>query len=126
MDQKNSLDTITIKSLSFPGNHGYYPEEREAGNAFEVDVIAEGEFKQAIRKNDLGKTFNYELAATCAKDVMSGPSELLIEALCYRIGEAVFEEAKSVKKLTVVVRKLQPPIETEAAYAEIKMTWKRP
>jgi len=126
MNQKNSLDRITIKGLSFPGKHGYYPQERDTGNEFEVDVIAEGEFKQAIQENDLEKTFNYELAATCAENVISGPSELLIETLCYRIGEDLFEHAKSVKKLTVIVRKLHPPIETKAEYAEIEMTWNRP
>jgi dihydroneopterin aldolase len=126
MNQRNSLDRITIKSLSFTGKHGYYPKERETGNSFEVDITAEGEFKQAIRENDLDNTFNYELASTCAKDVISGPSELLIETLCYRIGEAIFEQAKSVNKLTVTVRKLRPPIETEAEYAEIEMTWNRP
>ena len=126
MNQKDSLDKITVKSLSFSGKHGYYPEERKAGNTFEVDVIAEGEFKKAIQENDLDKTFNYELAASSAKDVISGPSELLIEALCYRIGENVFKKVKSVKKLTVIVRKLQPPIQIEAKYAEIEMTWNRP
>lgn len=126
MNQKNSLDRITIKGLSFPGKHGYYPEERESGNEFEVDVIAEGDFKEAIQNNELDRTFNYELAAECAKHVISGPSELLIEALCYRIGEAVFAQAATVKILTVIVRKLHPPIEAEAEYAEIQMTWNRP
>lgn len=126
MNQKNNLDRITIKSLSFRGKHGYYPEERDTGNAFEVDITAEGEFRESIQNNDLGKTFNYEMAAKYAENIISGPSELLIETLCYRIGEAIFKHAKSVLKLTVVVRKLRPPIETDAEYAEIEMTWKRP
>lgn len=125
MNQKNSLDRITIKSLSFRGKHGYYSEEREEGNAFEVDVTAEGEFRESIRKNDLEKTFNYEMAAMYAEKIISGPSELLIETLCYRIGEAIFEKAESVLKLTVVVRKLHPPIKNDAEYAEIEMTWNR-
>lgn len=126
MNQNNILDRITIKGLSFSGKHGYYPEERVAGNNFEVDVIAEGEFKKAIQQNDLKKTFNYELAATCARDVFNGKSELLIETLCFRIGEAIFEQAITTKKLTVIVRKINPPIETEAACAEIEMIWNRP
>lgn len=125
MDKKNSVDKITIKGLSFKGNHGYYPKEREAGNAFEIDVTAEGEFRESIQKNDLGKTFNYEMAADCASDVISGPSELLIETLCYRIGESIFKKAGSIKKLKVAVRKLSPPIEIKAKYAEIEMTWNR-
>jgi dihydroneopterin aldolase len=126
MNQSNSLDRITIKGLSFSGKHGYYPEEREKGNTFEVDVIAEGKFKKAIQENDLDQTFNYELAAACARDIFAGPSELLIETLCFRIGESVFEKSKSVKNLIVRVRKLIPPIEVESSYAEIEMTWKRP
>lgn len=117
------MDVVTIKALKFTGKHGYYPSEREKGNSFELDVIAKGHFKQAIAENDLAKTFNYENVAEIAENVFNGPSEFLIETLCYKIGEELFRQSPTVSELIVRIRKLDPPINVTARYAEIEMTW---
>lgn len=119
------MDTITVKSLSFHGKHGFYDEELIAGNEFEVDVCAKGSFKYSIKSDDLSATFNYELAESVARNVFAGPREKLIEKLCFNIGEQIFKKAGNVAELTVTVRKLNPPFKTPAAYAEISMEWKR-
>lgn len=119
------LDTITLKSLEFYGNHGYYDEERQKGNHFELDVIAKGDFKAAIKDDDLDKTFNYEIVKEMAQRVFNGPSEKLIETLCSRIGNEIFERSTITKELTISLRKLNPPIGVSAEYAEITMTWNR-
>jgi 7,8-dihydroneopterin aldolase/epimerase/oxygenase len=119
------LDIITLKSLKFHARHGYYESERSGGNHFEIDVIAKGDFKRSIEGDNLENTFNYELVSQLVADVMFGESEKLIEALCNKIGEQIFEVSKNVKKLKVSVRKMNPPIKTESEYAEITMKWKR-
>lgn len=119
------LDTITLKSLEFSGNHGYYDEERQEGNHFELDVIAKGNFKQSIEGDNLEKTFNYEIVKEVADKVFSGPSEKLIETLCTRIGNEIFERSAITKELIVSLRKLNPPIGVPAEYAEITMRWNR-
>lgn len=119
------MDKITINSLSFRGLHGYYDRERIDGNEFEIDVTAKGDFKSAIENDDLKQTFNYELVEEVAGEVLSGESEKLIESLCKKIGDRLFELSPQVKKLSVTVRKLNPPIKTPAAFAEITMKWKR-
>lgn len=119
------LDKITLKGLKFYGRHGYYERERKSGNQFEIDVIARGNFKESIKNDDLSKTFNYELVEQVAGAVFNGKSEKLIEKLCYQIGEDLFKESINVKKLSVSVRKLRPPIQSDADYAEITMEWKR-
>ncbi len=121
----SSLDTITLKGLTFTGKHGYYKEEREQGNRFEVDAVASGNFKESIKQDDLAKTFNYELVEKIAEELFRGKSEKLIEKLCFEIGERIFEESQLVKVLKISVRKLNPPIKTKAEYAEITMEWKR-
>jgi len=120
-----SLDKITIKALKFRGKHGYYERERKEGNDFELDVSAWGNFRKAIENDQLDKTFNYELVEIAALSVLHGPPEKLIETMCAKIGDELFEKADSVKKLTVTLRKLNPPITVPASYAEITMTWKR-
>jgi 7,8-dihydroneopterin aldolase/epimerase/oxygenase len=119
------LDTITLKSLSFSAPHGYYPEEQEKGNRFEVDIIATGNFRASISDNDLTKTFDYEHAAMTAKEIMDGPTEKLIETLCAAIGDKLFENHNSVRELSVSVRKMNPPVAAEAAYSEVTMRWNR-
>lgn len=121
----SNLDTITLKGLQFSGKHGYYREEREKGNRFEVDVMARGKFKESIKQDDLTKTFNYETVEKIAGELFGGKSEKLIEKLCFEIGERIFEESEIVEELTVSVRKLHPPIQIKAEYAEITMEWKR-
>lgn len=119
------MDIITINSLKFTGLHGYYDREREEGNEFEIDVTAKGDFKSAIDNDDLSRTFNYEVVEDVAGKILSGQPEKLIETLCKKIGDQLFERSPHVKKLVVTVRKLNPPIKTQAAFAEITMKWKR-
>lgn len=119
------MDTITLKSLEFHGKHGYYDEERQEGNRFELDVIANGNFKSSVNDDNLDLTFNYEIVKKVAQNIINGPSEKLIETLCKRIGDQIFEQSPVVNQLTVSLRKLNPPIGVPAEYAEITMTWNR-
>lgn len=119
------MDRITLKSLTYTARHGYYSREREEGNTFEVDVTAFGEFRSAGKNDNLSATFNYERVDEVAGSVMNGPPEKLIETLCEKIGSKLFEMSENVQKLRVSVRKINPPIKTKAAYAEITLEWKR-
>lgn len=118
-------DRITLKSLKIHGKHGYYPEERENGNHFEIDLTATGNFRGSIKNDNLVETFDYQVADKIVRDVINGPSEKLIETLCVKIGDQLFEKFSSINALTVSLRKMNPPIETPAAYAEITMQWSR-
>lgn len=111
--------------MEFTGKHGYYNQERQEGNHFELDVIAKGNFKAAIEDDNLDLTFNYEIVKKVAQDVFNGPSEKLIETLCLRIGDQIFDRSTIVKELTISLRKLNPPVGVPAEYAEITMTWNR-
>ncbi len=120
-----SLDKITIKSLKFQGKHGYYDHERENGNDFEVDITARGNFKPSINNDDLELTFDYERAQEITADIIHGPSEKLIETLCLNIGNQLFEQFSQIQKLSVSLRKMNPPVKSPAKFAEITMKWKR-
>jgi len=120
------LDRITIKSLSFHAKHGHNKQERIDGNRFEVDITAYGSFRHvASHDDDLQETFDYAKAERITKDVMFGDSRKLIETLCKEIGDRIFDAFSIAQSLSVSVRKLSPPIETDAAYAEITLEWNR-
>lgn len=119
------MDRIRLTSLRYHALHGYYDQERESGNDFEIDLEAHGAFRESIKDDNLSATFDYEQATTIVSEVMNGTSEKLIETLCIRIGDRLFEEMGALKKLSVTVRKMNPPINPPAASAEVTMEWNR-
>lgn len=119
------MDTLTLKGLQYRAHHGYYEKERKKGNDFEVDLIFKASLQSAGTKDDLNLTIDYEQAEEIVRKVMEGPSVKLIETLARKIGEQLFKDFKVVKKLTVTVRKLNPPLQTATDYSEIRMSWPR-
>jgi dihydroneopterin aldolase len=120
------MDSLTLKGLRFNALHGYYEEEREQGNDFEVDLEFGLNLRPAGETDDLSKTIDYQKAEMLVRKVMEGPSIKLIETLALRIGDSVFEQFAELHKLEVAVRKLSPPIDTQSKYSEVTMSWQRP
>jgi len=118
------MGTVTIKSIRFIAKHGVLPQEKRDGNTFEVDIEVETDIRPAGESDDLALTFDYSRAHALASDVMEGASLDLIETLVMRIGERILKESFSISELTVAVRKLNPPIGREAAYSEVRHTWR--
>ncbi|MEX2368641.1 MAG: dihydroneopterin aldolase [Balneolaceae bacterium] len=119
------MDVMTLKSLQLNGNHGFYESERKEGNRFELDIILKGNFRQAGETDDLKHTVNYESVEEVVLRIMNGPPQKLIESLCREMGDALFNQFTEVSVLELAFRKLNPPIQTPAAYAEIRMQWQR-
>lgn len=119
------MDTLTLKSIQLEGKHGYYETEREQGNRFEVDIILKGNLRDAAESDDLALAFDYQAAEQIVRQVIEGPPQHLIESLCKKIGDAIFERFPNVSDLKIALRKLNPPLESPAAYAEIRMQWQR-
>lgn len=119
------MATLTLKSLRFKGYHGYYEEEREQGNDFEVDITFSADLLRAGATDQLDHTIDYQDVVSTVKEVMHGPSLKLIEALAKRIGDRLFNQFPKVETLTVSVRKLNPPLDVETAFSEIQMQWQR-
>lgn len=119
------MDTLTLQGLHYRGRHGYYEEEREKSNRFEVDLIFTLDLKPAGRQDDLSQTVNYEEAEAMVRQIMEGPSVKLIETLTVTIGDALFEKFNRVQQLEVRIRKVDPPLKTPANYSEVTMKWQR-
>ncbi|NGP88992.1 dihydroneopterin aldolase [Fodinibius halophilus] len=119
------METLTLKALSYRGFHGYYQEERDEGNDFEVDLTFKAPLRRAGESDELADTIDYQKAEEIVSSVMHGPSVKLIETLAKSIGDNLFESLPQVHELTVAVRKLAPPLDTETAHSEISMTWQR-
>lgn len=119
------MDILTLKGLCFRAGHGYYEEERRDGNDFEVDLTFSANLRDAGENDDLSLTIDYQQAEEIVSAVMEGPSVKLIETLAKKIGDRLFKAFPMVETLEVAVRKLHPPLDTETAHSEVRMTWQR-
>lgn len=119
------MDTLIIKGMKFHAFHGVHNYEKEKGNDFEVDVIAEGDFTSAGSSDDINKAVDYSVIHTLVKEVINGPSANLIEHLCFLIGDRISSQIESLSEFVVVVRKLNPPLNDHVDFTEVRMKWPR-
>lgn len=119
------MDTLTLKKLRFTAYHGFYEEERQKGNKFEVDLIFSTNLRTAGESDRLQDTIDYQEVVQAVQHIMEGPSQKLIETLTKRIGDRLFDRFRQAQELQVAVRKLNPPLDVETAYSETRMTWQR-
>lgn len=103
------MSKISIEGMEFFAHHGCFEEEQKTGTWFNVDLWMEADTQEAERDDDLDKTVNYAEVYLTVKRQMLQPSKLL-ENVAHRILHAVHEEYPSVKKATVKIQKMNPPL----------------
>lgn len=101
--------TINLNDLIFFGRHGVYEEEKKAGNEFEVNLAVSFVSDEEIISG-IDHTINYETLYLLLKKEMEQPSALL-ETLVTRITDNLYNVFPQIKKISISVHKLHPPIE---------------
>lgn len=119
------MDTLTIKGMKFRGFHGVHDFEKKEGNDFEVDVIFQADLSSAGKSDALSDAIDYTNVHAIAQKIMTGSSKDLIEHLCFEIGTGITEAFPGQPNFTVAVRKLNPPLDSETEYTEVRMSWPR-
>jgi dihydroneopterin aldolase len=114
------MATLRLVGLAFNGLHGHLPEEKITGNRFEIDISVDFDLPES---DDLADVPDYSVIAKTVEEVVHGPSVHLIETLVRRIGDTILDRIIPVRKLTVTLRKLQPPMKPTCLYSEITHTW---
>ena len=61
------MGIIVLEKLPFKAYHGYYEEEREIGNHFEVTLTIHTDFTKAAHEDDLTGTVDYAQAYAIVK-----------------------------------------------------------
>jgi dihydroneopterin aldolase len=102
-------DRIEVRGLRVDGVHGVLEEERAGVQPFEVDLDLYLDTGPAARSDDLAVTADYAAAVDAAVAVITGPPRQLLESLAGAIAELVLAD-DHVDAVTVVVRKLRPPL----------------
>jgi len=103
------MGLIQIENMEFYAFHGHYKEEQIVGNRFLVDLTIETDMSIPSKSDNLKDAVNYQKAYQIVKTEMERKSHLL-ENIAGRILDALYAEMTGIKKATIKVSKLNPPI----------------
>jgi len=110
------MSKILIRNLELFGHHGVYPEEREKGQPFWIDVELEGDF---AAEDELSETADYSRVIEKIKRINSARRFSLIESFAKAVAEELLRESSLVHRVKVRVKKRPsaalPPLDWVAA-----------
>ncbi len=103
------MGLIQIENMEFYAFHGHFKEEQIVGNKFIVDLTIETDMSGPSKSDNLKDAVNYQKAYQIVKAEMEKKSYLL-ENIAGRILDALYSEMTGIKKATVKVSKMNPPV----------------
>ena len=103
------MGLIHIENMEFYSFHGHFKEEQIVGNKFLVDLTIETDMSIASRSDNLKDAVNYQKAYQIVKTEM-GKKSYLLEHIAGRILDAIYSEMTGIKRATVKVSKMNPPM----------------
>jgi dihydroneopterin aldolase len=120
-EEMRSVTKLSLHNMVFYTYHGVYAAEQELGQRLEVDVEVTGEFGVAATNDSIEAAINYVAVYDLVKEVVTQQNYQLIE----RIGKVIAEQIMNqfqVPKVTVRVRKPQPPLGGIVDYSQFEIT----
>jgi len=115
---------IKIKNIRVYAYHGCLDEEGKIGSEYRVDLSVKADLKKSAKSDKLGDTVDYVHLNKIVKEEMAVRTKLL-ETVADKILERILHEIPLVKKVTVDVSKINPPIGGNVAMVTIKMSKER-
>ncbi|TWO34024.1 dihydroneopterin aldolase [Seonamhaeicola sediminis] len=118
------MGTIKVENIKVYAYHGCLKEETKIGSDYRVDLEVKADLQTSAISDELNDTVDYVFLNSIIKEEMAIPSKLL-ETVAKRILDRIFSEDSMVKKATVWVSKINPPIGGDVESVTIKMTDRR-
>lgn len=118
------MGIIKVENIRVFAYHGCLKEETKIGSDYLVDLEVEANLQKSAKTDKLTDTVDYVFLNRIIKEEMAIPSQLL-ETVAKRILNRILKEDKMVKRATVWVSKINPPIGGDVEKVTIKMTDKR-
>jgi 7,8-dihydroneopterin aldolase/epimerase/oxygenase len=115
------MGIIEIEEMEFYAYHGHYEEERVVGNRFLLDLRIEGDCDKAAQSDRIHDALNYQVAYKIIREQMQEKSHLL-ENIAKRILDALYENLEGIKKATIKVRKMNPPMGGQIKSVSVTMS----
>jgi dihydroneopterin aldolase len=118
------MGTIKLKNIRIYAHHGCLKEESVIGSDYRVDLNIKTDLSTSAVTDALSDTVDYVFLNKVIREEMAKPSKLL-ETVAERILNRILTEDSRVKKATVAVSKLNPPIGGDVEMVTIELTKKR-
>lgn len=115
------MEKIIINGLKVFGYHGCIKEERKTGTDFVVDIELTANLLKAAKKDSLKDTIDYARVSEITKEEMAKTHDL-IETLSLNILNALFREFLKLKKATVKITKMNPPVSGDLTSVSVVMS----
>lgn len=114
-------DLIRLGGMSFYGYHGVSAAEKETGRVFEVDCEVEVDLAEAAKSDRLTDTIDYEKLYTTIRESVEDKAFSLLEGLAREIISKLLNNFP-IYRVTLKVRKMNPPIAGQIKFIEVEMT----
>ena len=107
--KKEMIGLIELQDMEFYAYHGCYDAEKKVGGRFMVSLWLEYDASQPAETDNIKDALNYQTAYEVVEKQMKITSSLL-EHVCKRIIDALFEEFPQLLTAQVDLSKMAPPI----------------
>ena len=118
------MGIIKIKNIHLYAYHGCLDEEGKIGSEYRVDLQVKADLSTSAKSDLLKDTVDYVHLNKIVREEMAVRTKLL-ETVADKILTRILREIAIVKKATVNVSKVNPPIGGNVAMVTIKMSKKR-
>ncbi|WP_088324698.1 dihydroneopterin aldolase [Polaribacter tangerinus] len=118
------MGIIKVNNIRVFAYHGCLEEEAKIGSEYRVDVTVKANLKKSAKTDELADTIDYVHLNYIVKEEMAIRSKLL-EEVAQRILDRFFRELRTLKKATVSVAKINPPIGGNVEEVVVILTKKR-
>lgn len=115
-------DTIELRGLRLTGVVGVLPHERAQPQPLELDLDIRLDLGAAAASDSLDDTADYGALCTVAERTVSSTSHALLETLADRVAGDLLLADPRIESVTVVVRKLRPPVAQQLGTAGVRVT----
>ncbi len=118
------MGTVRVENIRVYAHHGCLSEETIIGSDYLVTIVVKTNLSKASKTDDLADTVDYVHINKIVEQEMAIPSKLL-EHVAKRISDRIFSEIAMVKKSTIAVSKINPPINGDVEKVTIVLKSKR-
>lgn len=103
------MDRIYLSGIKVYGHHGWSQEEREVGQALEVDLELSADLRASGLSDRLEDTLDYGQAYEIVRHSLAEGKHRLLEHLAEDIARRILQETPT-PEVMVRVSKLNPPV----------------
>lgn len=123
-DMRIESSYISLRNLRFRARHGVLPQERVAGNGYEVSVRIGYPVADAVVSDDVKDTLNYAEVYNIIRCKMAEPANL-IERVAGNIVSALMDAFPAIESVDIELTKLNPPMGADCDGASVELHIKK-